>query len=283
MAVLLSEVGRRGRLDLTFSSRRGQTVIRDSYCEVPFKITRLHDSSSGIAHLILMQCTAGLFGGDAVECAIHVEPGARVLITQQSATKVHPSGGKRAIQSNRIRVEAGGEAHIYHDPVIPFSGARLLQTTSIDVEEGARLCFWEGLMAGRIGRGEIWQFDEFSSETCLRLNGRPLYLDRFSLAPGQHAPVDEWIMANGRYLATGLYFDQRAASFAERLHDALPEAGVDTPAAGLAVVRVVAGRGPDFHRCRAAFEAVASVFRSEAPVLSQRECYAPGAGGEKNG
>src|SRR6266699_3634657 len=170
MAVLLSEVGRRGSLHLIFSSRRGRTIIRDAYCEIPFKITRLHDSHlSRIAHLILMQSTAGLFGGDTTECTIHVESGARILITQQSATKAHPSGGKRAIQTNRIRVETGGELHIYYDPLIPFCGARVCQTTSIDVDPGARLWFWEGLMAGRVGRGEIWQFVEFSERIHLLL------------------------------------------------------------------------------------------------------------------
>src|SRR5947207_2938164 len=162
MAVPLSDVGRRGRLNLTFGSRRGRTIIRDAYCEIPFKVTRLLDSQpSKIAHLILMQSTAGLFGGDTTECTVHVESGARVLITQQSATKAHPSRGKLATQTNRIRIEAGGELQIYLDPLIPFCGARVCQTTSIDVDSGARLCFWESLMAGRVGRGEIWQFDEF--------------------------------------------------------------------------------------------------------------------------
>lgn len=254
MAVPLSEVGRRGRLDLTFGFRRGRTAIRDVYCEVPFKITRLHDSPlTGIAHLILMQCTAGLFGGDTVESSIQVEAGARILITQQSATKVHPSSGRPAIQSNRIRVEAGGELHLLYGPVIPFSGSRMRQTTLIDVEPGARLCFWESLMAGRIGRGEAWQFDEFTSETCLRLAGRPLYLDRFCLIPGLRPPTEVWEMSNAAYVATGLYFGEDAESCAERLHHLLPAAGVDTPAAGLTVVRAVTAEGPDFHRCREAF------------------------------
>jgi urease accessory protein len=259
MAVPLSEVGRRGRLDLTFSQRSGRTIIRDAYCEIPFKITRLHDSyPSKIAHLILMQSTAGLFGGDTTECTIHVESGARILITQQSATKAHPSGGRQAIQTNRIRVEAGGELHIYYDPLIPFCGARVLQTTSIDVDPGARLCFWEGLMAGRIGRGEIWQFAELLSETSLRTNGRPLYLDRFRLRPREDPPNKAWTMGNARYLATGLCFDERAADFAERLHALLPnpEVGIDTPAAGLAVARIVAVHGPEFHRYRSVFASV---------------------------
>lgn len=258
MAVPLSEVGRRGRLNLVFSSRRGRTVLRDSYCEVPFKITRLHDSHSPeIAHLILMHSTAGLFGGDTTECRIHVESGARVLITQQSATKVHPSGGRRATQITDISVAASAELHIYYDPVIPFSGARICQSTSIEVETGARLCFWESLMAGRIGRGENWQFDEFSSETSLRVNGQPLFLDRFRLRPHEDSPNKEWRMANAGYLATGLCFEERAAEFAERARMLLPKPGVgiDSPASGLFVARIVAACGPDFHRYRSLFQA----------------------------
>jgi len=139
--------------------------------------------------------------------------------------------GKRAIQTNRIRVETGGELHIYYDPLIPFCGARVCQNTSIDVEPGARLCFWEGLMAGRVGRGEIWQFDEFSSETSLRVNGRLLYLDRFRLMPKEDPPNTEWMMGNARYLATGLCLDERAFDFAERIHLLLPDTavGIDTP------------------------------------------------------
>jgi urease accessory protein len=199
-----------------------------------------------------MHCTAGLFGGDVLECAIHVEAGARVLLTQQSATKVHPARGSRAIQRCRIRVEAGGELHIYNDAVIPFAESVLSQTTLIDIDKGSRLYFWESFMAGRIGRGEVWKFDEFSSETRLRMNGQVLYLDRFRLTPKQDPPTGEWTMARARYLATGLCFDDRA-DFAERLHGLMPKAGVDAPAAGLVVARVAVDDGPDFHSSRTAF------------------------------
>ena len=46
--------------------------------------------------------------------------------------------------------------------VIPFAGSSLRQTTRIDIEPGARLVFWEGLMAGRVARGERWRFRELS-------------------------------------------------------------------------------------------------------------------------
>ena len=110
MRVALSDVGRVGRLDIRFSAHRGTTAIRHAYYEVPSKITRLQYSpAAGMAHLILMHSTAGLFGGDTVESTIHIEPRARVLITQQSATKVHPSRGLTARQRTCVRIEPEGE------------------------------------------------------------------------------------------------------------------------------------------------------------------------------
>jgi len=39
------------------------------------------------------------------------------------------------------------------------------------------------------------------------------------------------------------------------LHQSMPQAGIDTPAANVAVIRVVSVSGPDFHRCREMFTA----------------------------
>src|SRR5215471_18757740 len=91
MRVPLAEVGRRAAMDLIFAQQDGQTVLRQAYCEVPFKVTRILNWSHSAAHLILMHSTAGVFGGDELECSLRVERGARVLLTQQSATKIHPS------------------------------------------------------------------------------------------------------------------------------------------------------------------------------------------------
>ena len=264
MPVPIANVGRHGCLDLTFAYHRGRTILRHSYSEVPFKITRLHESCTpGLAHLILMHCTAGLFGGDRLECNLHVERGARVLLTQQSATKVHPAGAAApAIQRMRIHIERDAELRVYQDPVIPFAGARLHQWTSIEAEPGSRLCFWESFMAGRVGRGEVWKFDELASETSLHSNGHLLYLDRYRLRPAEQPPDGAWAMSRFRYLGTGLYFGEGAADFCDRLHEALPSAGVDMPASSVTSVRVVESEGHSFHRCREVFADTAATAAS---------------------
>src|SRR4030095_7853399 len=158
MRVPIAEVGRRGRMDLVFALQGNKTILRDAYCEIPFKVTRILTSRGPVAHVILMHCTAGLFGGDDIQCSIRVESGARVMITQQAATKIHQSLGPPAIQRNNIFVESDAELQLYLEPIIPFAGSVLRQTTHIDVQAGGRLMFWESFMAGRIGSGECWQF-----------------------------------------------------------------------------------------------------------------------------
>jgi urease accessory protein len=248
MRVPLAEVGRRGRLDLTFSEQNGKTVLRHSYCEVPFKITRILNSGAPAAHLMLMHCTAGIFGGDDLECSIRVESGACVRITQQSATKVHPSEGRFAKQNTHIVVETGAKLQFYLEPVIPFAESSLRQATRVDLQPGGRLMFWEAFMAGRIGRGERWRFNELASETRLHSNDALLYLDRFKLPNGfEGAP---WSIGDCTYVGTGLYAGPHAQHFASVLHQSMPEAGIDTPAPGLAAIRVASVSGPDFHRLR---------------------------------
>jgi hypothetical protein len=162
-----------------------------------------------------------------------------------------PSGGRPAIQRNHAIVESGAELQLYLEPVIPFTDSILRQTTQIDIESGGSLMFWEAFMAGRVGRGERWQFQELASETQLLLNGVSTYLDRFRLPNGLQ--TSSWTMTDCSYLGTGLYVGDQASNFAIMLHEKLPKAGVDTPVPEVAVTRVASNTGPDFHHSREVF------------------------------
>ena len=261
MTVSITEVGRKGRLDIAFAPRNGRTAIRHSYCEVPFKITRLLDADlPGFAHLILMQCTAGLFGGDNIETVIHVDAGARVVLTQQAAAKIHPSGDRPATQRTRIVVESGASLVVDFEPVIPFADSRLDQSTLIELETGAGLALWEGMMAGRVGRDERWQFAELKSETRVDKCGRPLYLERISLNPESQTLQSAWVMKNSGYVGTGLCFCAGADQLAVQLHEAMPDAGVAILGPDLVAVRVAAVSGPHFHRYRETFGSLSANF-----------------------
>jgi urease accessory protein UreH len=151
-----------------------------------------------------------------------------------------------------VVVEDGADLQLYLEPLIPFAGSHLKQSTFLEVHAGGRLSFWEGFMTGRVGSGESWQFKGLDSETRLCVNGRLAYLDRFRLRPNE-AQQSRWTMGSGTHLGTGLYVANEAADVASKLHQVLPEAGVDALAENIAIARVVSESGPEFQRAREQF------------------------------
>ena len=157
-------------------------------------------------------------------------------------------------------MESGAALVADFEPVIPFAESRLDQSTLIELETGAGLAFWEGMMAGRVGRDERWQFAELKSETRVDKCGRPLYLERISLNPASETLQSGWVMKNSGYVGTGLCFCEGADQLAVQLHEAMPDAGVAILGPDLVAVRVAAVSGPDFHRYRETFGSLSANF-----------------------
>jgi len=225
-------------LRLVFAVRGGRTVIRHAYAEAPFKITQLYyPPDSTLAQLILMNTAPGLFPGDRNRIEIRVENGARVLLTSQSFTKVHPGIGI-AEQCFQIDVESHAELHIYNDPVIPFCGSRLRQRVTFQVASDAKLRVWDGWMSGRVGRGEAWQFDELDMETRLLREGKLLYLERYKL---DSRSADR----NIQYVGSGIFHEPLDSAF---LDCNQPGLGIDEPVSGLTIVRAIAKDGIQYRR-----------------------------------
>jgi urease accessory protein UreH len=113
-------------------------------------------------------------------------------------------------------------------------------------------------MAGRITRNEAWQFSEFTSETRLSVAGKVIYLDRFRLSADPAHAAGPWTLGRHGYCGTGIAFGDRAGMLAKHLHDELSWTGVDTPAGNLALLRAAVSHGPELHRCREVFAALAA-------------------------
>lgn len=245
----LKDVGKSGSLELVFGRKEGKTIIRHAYSEVPHKITHLyHPPHSTLAELILMNTTAGLFGGDRVDVRIHAETGARILLTSQSSLKVHPGVGT-AEQVLRLTVDTGAELHYYNDPLIPFKGARLRQRIELQIASGSRFFYWDGFMAGRVARGETWEFDEIDAETRLSRDGELVYLERYRMAGDRH-PFS--------YAATGIFVPAPEALSA--CHG--PQVGIDSPVPGITIVRAVANTGTEYRDIRTKISQVFPTFLS---------------------
>jgi urease accessory protein len=261
----LNEIGRAGSVELVFAVKNGKTVIGHAYTEVPFKVTHLYyPPDSLLPQLILMNTTAGLFPGDRLDVRILVKRGARVLITSQASTKVHPGTGI-AEQSVDVTVEAGAELHLYNDPLIPFRGASLRQRVGLSVWGDGRLYFWEAFMAGRVGSNETWKFNEIATELKLCRDGKLSYLERYRLDPRLDQPVQPWVMHDSVYVATGIICDPAAKPPEMETGTNL---AIDEPLHALWIARIVAKSGIEYRQLqRRAFACAFAMRGIEVPDL----------------
>ena len=244
-----------GRLQLTFERRGDRTVLARSYAEPPFRVGPVIPVDD--AAYVFIVCTGpGVFGGDDLRQSIHVGPGARVMLTSQSALQVHPSGDRSpATLRHEYRVDRGGELQADWDPTIPFAGARCDQRILIDIAAGGRLFWSDALMSGRAGRGEAWRFASLAHELRVRIGGSLGYLERYRLT-ADRMPMRTWLAGRAHYVGTVLAVDPAAgAPSAAELQAALASAagttaGVDVPKDGLLVARLLSTSGPSFAGAR---------------------------------
>jgi urease accessory protein UreH len=161
--------------------------------------------------------------------------------------------------------------------VIPFAAARLEQRFDLRIAESSRLYWGDAVMAGRVSRGEAWQFQSLAHELRLRIGPALAYLERYTLAPGDRAIERPWMCGGAPYLATALVHHAGAtAETAAVLHREVAELGrvraaVDLIAPRLVLARFLAGNGAPFGRARASYRT--SLLRSifGGPELAARK------------
>ena len=249
-----------------FEARGGRTVLAHSYAEPPFRILRAFDLG-GAAYVILVCSGPGVFAGDTLRQSVRVGRGARVVLTSQSALQVHPAPrshpahpahpARPALFHQDYTVEEDAELHCHWDPVIPFAGARLDQLFDLRIAASSLLYWSDALMAGRVSRGEAWQFESLTHELRLRIGSSLAYLERYTLGPDDRAIQRPWMCAEAVYLATTLVHHAAATSeAAERLYRGVAgldgvRAGVDRIAPDLVLARFLAANGAPCARARA--------------------------------
>jgi urease accessory protein UreH len=229
-------VGRQARLALAFERREGRTVLRHAYAEPPFRVAPCF--AIGDAAYYIVTCAApGVFGGDSLHVDVCVGRGARVVLTSQAALQVHPAAAlkgppydgdsrsaglarSRAVINQHYTVEDDAELHCHWDPTIPFAKSVLAQQVAIELHGSSRMYWSDALLAGRVDRGEAWQFRELAHELTVRIGESLAYLERYRLVPDvDGAPRSRWRDGGGtQFGTTFVHHPEISKESVERVH-----------------------------------------------------------------
>lgn len=195
------------RLRLVFRARGNRTYLAEQHARAPLGIIRPFPLADGSVFLQIVHVAPGLMGGDEYRLDVTVEPGARVILTGSSATKLHRARpGVCATQHAHFRVMDGGTLEYYPGLTIPFADAEFVQTLDVALAPGAKFGLLEQWAMGRIGRGECLAFRRLSSRTRIVMGDVPCYCDALELCPAESSPAGWGMLEGRRYVASGYWY-----------------------------------------------------------------------------
>jgi urease accessory protein len=184
----LDRVGKAGVLRLRLEAHRGRTVVADQYWRLPLQVMPpSYQDGDDEAWIYLLNPTGGIVQGDRLTSEIVLEPGARCLLTSQSATKVYRAVEATAEETSRLVLHGDAVLEYLPDPTIPFAGSRLRRRTRVDLDPASTLILTDLLAAGRVARGERFAMERLFVEVEIRVAGVERVVDRLDLEPARGA------------------------------------------------------------------------------------------------
>ena len=173
------------RLELWFEPGSERTRLARRLHSGPLVVQRpFYPERDGTAHVYLLHPPGGVAGGDSLEIACHLGPGARVLLTMPGATKFYRSVSNPARMRTMIEVGAGAVCEYLPQETILFDGADAAMETRIALADDATYTGWEFVSLGRPAAGEGFAGGTLRQRVEVIRAGRPIWFERLALGAG---------------------------------------------------------------------------------------------------
>jgi urease accessory protein len=176
-----ARVGRDGALRLRFERRGARTIVAGCRYTLPLQTLAPVALDDPAAVVSILNPTGGLVGGDRLSIDVEATADAHAVLTTPSATRVYRTDGEDAVQSVKISIGPRASVEWVPDHTIPFAGSAFRQTLDVEMDETSRLILVDAFSAGRVGRGEAWQFALLDSAVSVRDRQGWRLLDRLAL------------------------------------------------------------------------------------------------------
>lgn len=159
-----------------------KTRILRRHVSKPFHLAKPYWTGS-VLLIHAANTTPGVFANDRLDVEVNVGPGAAVLLTTPSATRIYSMTGGEGTAVQKYYVASGGWLELRPEWLIPQRQSRFCQRTSIECESGAMLFYWECVAPGRVASGEVFQYLELVLEFDLQVAGSRVVREVIRLQP----------------------------------------------------------------------------------------------------
>jgi urease accessory protein len=198
----------------------GTSRVFESRGVAPIRITNPRVAASS-CHVLVTNFGGGMVDGDSVCLEVVCREGARLHVGSVGNLQVYKSPIKGCSQAVRGFLENDTLCVINADPVVLHSGSRFRQKQYWNVHQESSLMVAECVVAGRLARGERFDFDEYHSDFTVLIDGHPLVVDRFEFRPDQLDYHDPALFGALACLLNIYIIGRRWAPLEERLAESI--------------------------------------------------------------
>ncbi len=175
---------KKSKIHLKTKLKNNKSYIEHIEFTPPFKIARPFYNEEGAMTIMLLNVSAGIMEGDDQRIEIQVLEGSEVTVVGQSYEKIHKMKEGNAKRRTKLIVEKNGFLNYSPLPCIPFEGSSFETDTEVFLEDSSsKLIYSEILTCGRVGRGELFKYKEYTTRTKIYRGGKIIYFDSGRLIP----------------------------------------------------------------------------------------------------
>jgi urease accessory protein len=245
-----------GELELVISDRGGKSVATHQYHRGALRVLRPHylDDSGQVCY-VLVNPGGAYLGADLYVVDVEVGPGAKLLLTTQSATKIYRTPGSFAEQRMTLRLGEGAQLELAPDQLIAYREASYRQNTHITVRPSSSLVMAEVITPGWSPDGASFRYEELRLRTVIHVEppgsgagaggagaggtGGLLALDNLLIRPAASDVTGLGFMEGFSHLGSLVVVDARVdQALADQLHAITAGHGAYT---GISLTATVAG------------------------------------------
>ncbi|MGG2197914.1 urease accessory protein UreD [Paenibacillus validus] len=189
----------RGTLDLGITAnRRNQSFISRMNYTFPLKVLRpFYLDGIGTAYIYLLDTAGGMLAGDSLDYRIRVEDGARLYLTNASASKSYVMNGGGAQVHQFFSVGRQASMEFFPEEVMLFKDTTLETATRIEAERDSVLAFCDMYACGRKHKGERFEFRSMGNLLEIVIDGKLAVWEKYRvdghrLQSGQPGYLEEY-------------------------------------------------------------------------------------------
>ena len=144
------------RLDLDYTLQQGRTVLQHAHSGPLRVLKSLYPEGDAICHNVLVHPPAGLVGGDTLDIAVTVQPGAHALLSTPGATRFYRSEAGLAAQRVRLDLQPGARLEWVPLETLAYPGCDALNQVEMSLQGDAELIGWDVCALGLPAAGQAF-------------------------------------------------------------------------------------------------------------------------------